>query len=136
MLKIILNSSSNQLEVQIKSMAQLVYYRIRKVTQNYQYHRERDCMDRDLIVDRLFHFYKITYQHFYFEEVAVYFMYWAYTKRFLNQEYISDSSIKILIICLFLNFGLGIKNILMSYKTKFWPKQTKCLEMSKSNRKG
>jgi hypothetical protein len=49
-------------------------------------------------------------------------MYWAYLRDFLNDEYLSPSAIKILIICLFIHFGCGIKKIIPSYANKFWKK--------------
>lgn len=43
-----------------------------------------DCLDKELLVDRLFHFYKIVYDKLYFEEVTVFIFYWAYVKGFLD----------------------------------------------------
>lgn len=99
----------------------MVYYKIRRVQVNTEDHVYVDCLDKDILVDRLFNFYKIAYRKFHFEEVAVFVMYWAYIRRFLNEDYISPSAMKMLIICLFLNnFGYGIENVLESFQKKFW----------------
>jgi hypothetical protein len=100
----------------LHSRAELIYYKIKRVSVKSNYHQYIDCLDKDILVDRLFNFYKTTYKKFYFEEISVLFMYWAYIRNFLKEEYIGPSAIKMLVICLFLDFGYGVKNVLTSFR--------------------
>lgn len=95
-----------------------------------------DCLDKEILVDRLFNFYKLVYEKYYFEEVSVFLFYWAYVKGFLNENYLSPSAIKMIAIWMYLDLGYGIENVLSGYEKKFWKSQQKCLQMTKTNRKG
>lgn len=47
-------------------MSELVYYKIKRVNLDKSVHTMMDCLDKDILVDRLFNFYKTVYDKFYF----------------------------------------------------------------------
>lgn len=128
--------TQQQLFISFHTSSELVYYKIRRLPISQNHHKYVDCLDKDILVDRLWSFYKTTYKKLLFEEVSVFILYWAYVKKFLNEEYLSPSAVKMMIICLFLDSGYGVDNVLNSWKKHFWKPQEKCLNMARTNRKG
>lgn len=76
--------NKDQLSLSVHSFSEMVYYKIRRVQANLHDHVYVDCLDAGVLVDRLFNLYKVVYKKLFFEEVAVFVMYWAYVKGFLN----------------------------------------------------
>ena len=44
----------------------------------------------------------------------MYILYWAYQKDLFNYE-LTEHTLKIIIICIFINFGYGVTNIIEEY---------------------
>ena len=67
-------------------------------------------LDGKYLVDRLVQYYEHFYHKLYFKETMSYFLYWAYQKGLLEYV-IPEEALKLLVICLFINFGYGVFNI-------------------------
>ena len=77
------------------------------------------------------------YEKVYFRETTILMLYWAHQKELLH-DIISEHSIKLLIICIFINFGYGVTNVIHQYSHNSEKKKifSKMHSFSKINNKG
>lgn len=94
--------------------SELTYYNIRGLKADPGLHSVKELLDWNCLIDRLYLYYEKFYEKLYFRETAVLMLYWAYQKELLSVV-ISEQALKLLVICLFINFGYGVTNILHRY---------------------
>jgi hypothetical protein len=102
-----------ELRVTVHSESELVFYSLRCLRTEAALHRDPCMLDAKLLADRLVHFYEHFYHKLYFRETVSLVLYWAYQKDLL-EVVISAEALKLVVICIFVNFGYGVKNILDS----------------------
>jgi len=93
----------------------MVFYKIRKIRTDRNLHKHIDMLDPKCLITRLYDYYERYYKKLYFRETTGFILYWAYQKGLLYENYLSEEIIKMITICNFINFGYGVKNIVLSY---------------------
>jgi type IV secretory pathway TrbL component len=58
----------------------------------------------------------VAYKKLYFCEIGSLMLFWAYKKQFLSQDWLNESTMKLLIIAMFLGLGYGVQNVIRKYQ--------------------
>ena len=90
--------------------SEMAFYNIRCLRTQPSLHRNPGMLDSKYLVNKLYEYYDHFYHQLYFRETMTLILYWAYQKDLLDHV-ISEEALKLIVICIFINFGYGVNNI-------------------------
>lgn len=89
----------------------MCFYNIRCLKGDSNLHRDPRMLDSKYLIDQLYKYYEHFYSKIFFKETMILVIFWAHQKNMLNHV-ISEEALKLLVICIFINFGYGVRNVI------------------------
>lgn len=105
-----LDRDKKEVKITVHNESEMCFYNLRILKTESRLHRDPRMLDSKFLVDKLYEYYEHFYQKLYFRETMILVLFWAHQRDLLD-HIISEEALKLLVICIFVNYGYGVNNI-------------------------